>query len=135
MSEKIKIFRTIHLAICAGVILVYLFVGNIALNALKIPAFDGASALYFIVPVVAFGLGNFLFQSQLKQIDPKQKLEDSLGMYQTASLIRWAIIEGAAFFILFSNPDFVILGILLIAYLIYLRPTEASIKRDLQYLD
>lgn len=135
MSEKIKVFRTIHLAICAGIILAYLFVGNIALNALKIPAFNGASALYFIVPVVAFGFGNFLFQSQLKQIDPKQKLEDSLAMYQTASLIRWVIIEGAAFFILFSNPDFVILGILLIGYLIYLRPIEANIKRDLQHFD
>ncbi len=56
-------------------------------------------------------------------------------MYQTASLIRWVIIEGAAFFILFSNPDFVILGILLIGYLIYLRPTEANIKRYLQHFD
>jgi hypothetical protein len=58
------------------------------------------------------------------------KLEDKLPVYQTASIIRWAILEGVAFIILILKPDFLIFGILVIIYLIFLRPTEEKITND-----
>lgn len=133
MSEKLKTLRIIHFAICAGTILTYIIVGNISIDNLKnVPNIDSSSIAYAIIPFVAILIGNFLFKSQLKKIESNQKLEDNFAPYQTASLIRWAILEGMAFFILFSKPDFVIFGILLIVYLVSLMPTEERMKNDLK---
>ena len=132
MIEKIKILKTIHLAICAGTIFAYLFTGQLSLDKLKIPTIDSSSIIYIAIPIVAFVLSNFLFQSQLKQVDPKIELENKLPIYQTASIIRWAILEGAAFLILFLKPDFLLFGILILLYLVFLRPTQERIADDLK---
>ena len=106
-------------------------VGDISLETLQVPTVDSASIIYLAIPVLAFVLSSILFKAQLKQIDPKLKLEDKLPIYQTASIMRWAVLEGAAFIILFLKPDFILFGILLIIYLLFLRPTEEKINNDL----
>ncbi|KAF2338766.1 MFS transporter [Flavobacterium nitrogenifigens] len=131
MTEKIKTLQIIHLGICAGTIIAYFIVGDISLETLSVPAIDSNSILYLIIPILAFVLSSILFKAQLKQIDPKLKLEDKLPVYQTASIMRWAVLEGAAFLILFIKPEFILFGILLIVYLLYLRPTEERITNDL----
>jgi hypothetical protein len=131
MNEKIKTLQIIHLGICAGTIIAYFIVGDISLETLNIPVIDSNSILYLVIPVLAFVLSSILFKAQLKQIDPKLKLEDKLPVYQAASIMRWAVLEGAAFLILFMKPEFILFGILLIVYLLYLRPTEERITNDL----
>ena len=124
--------QIIHLAVCAGTILVYFFLGELSIEKLKnIPSIDSSSIAYVFIPILAFVLSAFLFKSQLKQIDPKLKTEDKLPVYQTASIMRWTVLEGAAFLILFLKPDFILFGILIIIYLIFLRPTEERINNDL----
>lgn len=131
MIEKIKALQIIHIGICAGTIIAYFIVGDISLETLQVPNIDSASIIYLAIPVLAFVLSSILFKAQLKQIDPKLKLEDKLPIYQTASIMRWAVLEGAAFIILFLKPDFILFGILLIIYLLFLRPTEEKINNDL----
>ncbi|OXB03891.1 MFS transporter [Flavobacterium plurextorum] len=132
MTEKIKTLQIIHLAVCAGTILAYFLLGELSIEKLKnIPVIDSSSIVYVFIPILAFVLSTFLFKSQLKQIDPKLKTEDKLPVYQTASIMRWAVLEGAAFLILFLKPDFILFGILIIIYLIFLRPTAEKINNDL----
>lgn len=131
MNEKIKTLQIIHFAVCAGTIMAYFFVGEISLEKLKIPAVSTLSITYTLIPILAYIISTFLFRSQIKQIDPKLKLEDKLPLYQAASIMRWAILEGAAFILLFLKPDYILFGILIIVYLIFLRPTEERIKNDL----
>ncbi|MES2812582.1 MAG: MFS transporter [Bacteroidota bacterium] len=131
MTEKIKTLQTIHLAICAGTILAYYFLGNVTTPILQIPKIDSDSIPFVCIPIAAYVLSNFLFKSQLKQIDSNIKLEEKLPIYQTASLIRWAILEGAAFVIIALNPTFILFGIFIILYLISLRPTESRISSEL----
>lgn len=135
MTQKIKTLQIIHLVICLGVSLAYVFAGDIFTKEFKLPNIDTSSVLYVVVPIIGIGLSNFLFKSQLKKIDSKKKLEENLPLYQSASIIRWAILEAAAFFVLFSNPDFTLFGVVLILYLIYIRPTEEGIKNDLQCME
>lgn len=131
MNEKIKNLQIIHFALCAGLIVAYFVIGEISVEKLKkIPTIDSSSIVYAIIPLLAFILSSLLFKSQLKQIDPKLKLEDKMPVYQTASIMRWAILEGAAFAVLILKPDFLIFGILIIIYLIFLRPTEERITSD-----
>jgi uncharacterized membrane protein YoaK (UPF0700 family) len=132
MTEKIKTLQIIHLAICAGIIVVYFMMGNLSMESITIKSVDSSEIVYVAIPLLAFVLSNFLFKSQLKQANPKLKLEDNLPIYQTASIIRWAILEGAAFLILFLCPKFQLFGILIIVYLAFLRPTEERINNDLQ---
>ena len=132
MTEKIKTLKLIHLAICAGMILAYIFAGQFTIEQLKGQEIDSDDLAYIVIPIAAFLLSNFMFKSQLKQVDSRAGTEEKLPIYQTASIIRWAILEGAAFLILFMKPDLLIFGILLILYLIYLRPTEEKIVSDLQ---
>ncbi|MTH16505.1 MFS transporter [Flavobacterium sp. LC2016-01] len=131
MSEKIKTLQIIHLAICAGTIIAYYIIGDLSIEKLRIPSIDTSSAVYILIPVLAFVLSSFLFKSQLKQINPKLKLEEKFPIYQTASILRWAVLEGAAFLILILKPDFILFGILILIYLIFLRPTAERIDNDL----
>ncbi len=135
MKEKIKALKFIHLAICGGTILFYIVLGNISRDTLIIPSMDSASNYFLAVPLIAFVLGNFLFKSQLKRADRNKSLEENLGIYQTASIIRLAILEGAAFIILLMAPEYLLFGIFIIIYMIYLIPSETRMKTDLQYLD
>ena len=131
MKEKIKTLQTIHLAICAGTIMAYYFLGNVTTSILQIPKIDSDSIPFICIPIAAFLLSNFLFKLQLKPIEPNIKLEEKLPIYQTASLIRWAILEGAAIIIIVLKPTFILFGIFIILYLISLRPTEGRINSEL----
>ncbi|WP_125722448.1 MFS transporter [Flavobacterium ustbae] len=131
MTEKIKTLQIIHLAICAGTIIAYYIVGDLSLETLNIPTINSTSIIYLAIPVLAFVLSSILFKAQLKQIDPKLKLEDKLPVYQAASIMRWAVLEGATFLILFVTPEFILFGIFILVYLVFLRPTEERIINDL----
>lgn len=132
MTEKLKSLKLIHLGICMAIIMVYIFVGQFTLEQLKGQEIDSEDLVYLIVPIAAFFLSNFMFKSQLKQVDSKASLEENFPAYQTASIIRLAILEGAAFFILLMKPDLLIFGILIILYLAFLRPTEEKMRSDIQ---
>lgn len=133
MTEKLKTIKTIHLAICAGVIIAYFMIGDLSsLENLKMPIMDKASVIYLLIPVSSIFLSNLLYKSQVNNIDSKLKLEEKIPFYQTASIIRLAILEGAAFLILFLKPDFLIFGILIIVYIIFLRPTETQFRKDFE---
>jgi hypothetical protein len=130
MNEKIKVLQIIHLGICAGTIVAYLFVGDFSVEILNVPSIDSSDLIYFAIPILALFLSNFLFKSQLKQVNPKLKPEDNLAIYQTASIIRWSVLEAAALLILFLKPELLVLGILMIIYLVSLRPTEDKIVSE-----
>lgn len=130
MEQKIKGLQTIHMAICAALVIAYIIVGKPTAEILDV-SIDSSSAIYLVIPLVAIVVGHILFKSQLKQADRNKSLEENIPIYQTASVIRWALLEGAAFLILFLQPSLIIVGIALIAYLIYLRPTKAKIETDL----
>lgn len=132
MNQKIKVIQTIHLALCAGMIIAYVVVGDITLDKLMIKNIETADIAFLAVPILAIFLGNILFKMQLRQSDPKVKPEDKMPVYQTASLIRWAILEGTAFFILFTKPGLLLLGLILILYMVFLRPTEDRVNADFQ---
>ncbi len=129
--EKLKTIKIIHFAICIGVIIAYFIVGNItSLESLKIPSIDSSSMVYVLIVVSSVFLSNFLYKSQVNNVDKKLKLEEKIPFYQTATIIRLAILEGVAFVILFLKPDFLLLGFLIILYMIYLRPTESQFRSD-----
>lgn len=132
MEEKLKTIKIIHFAICAGLILAYYFLNELnSIDELFMPQINSSDYFYLLIPIIAYLLSNFLFKSKLKNIDPKLNIEEKYPFYQTALLIRWAVLEGAAFLILFVKRDFMVFGILIVLYLVFIRPTETRMKMDL----
>ncbi|WP_159023627.1 MFS transporter [Formosa sp. L2A11] len=132
MEEKIKVLKVIHLALSVGLILVYAIIGDLnALTHFSFKSVNTSNIIFLFVPVIAILLGHFLFYSQIKKIDSRLKLEEKFPAYQTALILRWAVLEGAAFVILFLSPGFMIFGVFIILYFLFLRPTEDRIKLDL----
>ncbi|MBD0824245.1 MFS transporter [Aestuariibaculum marinum] len=134
MNEKLKTIKIIHFGICAGVIVAYYVLGNWSSTKIfELPEINQNSILYLLVPIGAYLLSNFLFKSQLKSAELKPKLEDNMAIYQTAAIVRWAILEGAAFIILILKEDFILFGILIVFYLILLHPTKERIIKELNH--
>ena len=133
MTEKFKIIKMTHLGICAGIIIFYFIFSDLyTLGNLKILTINSSSIIYIFIPISAFFLSNFLYKSQIKNIDSKLKLEEKIPSYLTATIIRLAILEVSAILILLLKPDFLIFGILTILYIIYLRPNENQFRRDFE---
>ena len=133
MKQKIKTLKFIHLALVAGITLAYFILGDFE-NIFKM-VIDNSSLLYAFIPAIAYVFSNFLFKNMLKNVKSEANNEEKLAIYQTASIVRWAVIEGACFIILFLKPDFLLLGVILLIYMILLAPKEHQISRTLDIKD
>jgi len=133
MKENIKTLQIIHLAITLGIVMAYIFIGNLDKYVLnfKMEYLKSEEIFYLLIPVLAIVVCNVLYKSMLSKITSSQSYESKFVIFRTASIIRWAILEGGAFAILFIKPKFTLFGLLLIVYLIFIRPTETSVKNDL----
>jgi len=132
MKEKLKTLQIIHLAITMGVVFAYFFIlSKNAITDFKIPTIDSNSIIYVLIPVLAIVLSNFMFKNMISKIDSNLSLEIKMGTYQSSSIVRWAILEGAALVLLFLKPEFFIFGIVIIVYLLTIRPTEDKVNNDL----
>lgn len=133
MKQKVKTLKFIHLALVAGVTLAYFILGDFE-NIFSM-VIDDASLLYAFIPAIAYVFSNFMFKNMLKNVQKSTTNEEKFAVYQTASMVRWAIIEGACFIILFLKPDFLLLGVILLIYMILLAPKEHQIVRTLDIKD
>ena len=125
MLQKIKTLKIIHLAMVAGVTLAYFIIGDFE-NILNLEI-DEASLVYSFIPAVAYVLSNFVFKNTLNKIKEGDSDNEKFAIYQTASIIKWAILEGACFLILVLKPDFLLFGVILLFYMILLAPKEDKI--------
>ncbi|MCP4055038.1 MAG: MFS transporter [Mesoflavibacter sp.] len=136
MEQQLKVFKIIHLGLISGLILAYYFLGDLGnLKELAFPTINSENYIYLFIPIAAFIISNLLFKHFVSKIDDNLSVQQKLVSYQSASIIRWAILEGAAFMILLIYPEFILFGLLLIVYLALLIPTETRIKKDLNLFD
>lgn len=129
MNQKIKTLKIIHLALIAGITLAFTFLGNF--KTMFDMVIDDSSLFYAFIPAIAYVSSNFIFKNMLRNIQKDASNEEKLAIYQSASIARWAIIEGACFLILILKPDFLLLGVILLIYLILLAPKKAQIFQTL----
>ena len=129
MIKQLKVAKLIHLALLMGLLLAYFLLGN--LDNVTPSTIDMASMVYVLIPLGAIAASFILFKSLVSKIDPKLPLEEKIVPYQSALIVRWAILEGAAFVILFLKPDFILFGFLIIIYFMTLRPTKEKLESDL----
>ena len=131
MEEKFKTLKIIHLALVAGLTIAYFILGDLlTLHFFDFDEFESSDFLFLLIPLGVFILGNYLYKSTMRNVDSALNDEAKVGNYQTACILRWSVIEGAAFFILISKPELILLGLLLIIYMFLLNPTQHKMITD-----
>ncbi|NKI25060.1 hypothetical protein HCG49_00625 [Arenibacter sp. 6A1] len=129
----------LHAVLTTGVfiVLVAVYAGS---DALVIGFQDTEDIYRIIIPLVAmigyFG-GNLIFKKQLDAIDPKASLKSILSRYFSASIVKYAFIEGAAIisiiaFSRINNVFYLVISVLLLLYLWSQRPTKKKVMSDLK---
>lgn len=92
-----------------------------------------------IVPLGAIGsifFGDLVFRKMTRNLPNNIDLRTKLARFQTASIIKYALLEGAALlgivvFIHTQNLIYLIMGVLVAFYLAILRPTKQKIENAL----
>ena len=98
-----------------------------------------ADIFIYMVPLVAaagYFLSKSLYQKQIQKIDGNNGLSNKLNRYQTASIIKFALLEVPAILALVAyyyngNAIHLVIALCLIAYLISQRPTQKRFQNDM----
>jgi len=134
----IKMFQTIHLGLLAGQAL-FAVVTYTQFGASKFDIKNTADPLLYVVPLFAitsFIASVILFKLLVSKAAGKETLTEKVMAYQTALLVRFAILESASLFglvVFFSthNLFFLLVSIILMVYFLTLRPTKDKMDYDL----
>lgn len=132
-----KVLSIIHLGLLMGQVLFALAVYYITPQ--KGFVLSGNEPFVFVGLALAIGGfigGNLIFKQTLAKIAPDATLSRKVSAYQTAFIIRAALMEGASLFsvvayMLGGNLFFLALTAVIVLYFITLRPTKEKIAADL----
>ncbi len=125
IKEKYTVIRTIYFALLSGITLAFFFSQDVSLETIGKISKD--QYIYLLIPIVAIIISQLFFEYNVKRL--KTKNENKFAEYQTAYLIRWAILEAAAFISIFYLQAPQINVIIIIAYFILIYPTFDKFKQ------
>jgi len=136
----LKTISIIHLGLFAGPLIFGIFTFS-TIKETKIDYSDTNDIFLFLVPLFAISgilVGNILFKEQIDKLINKDSLMEKLSGFQTASIIKYALLEGPALIgiVAFNNNGnllYLIISGILILYLIILRPTNDIIETSLNF--
>ena len=135
----LKSLKIVHLALLSGQ-LMFVFV---TISISKNPSFNMKSAndpFFIVAPLLAascFLIGNVLFKKMVGNLQNKPTLFDKLTGYQSAFIVKCALLEGSSLFaivvfMLTNNWFFLLISACIIVYFITLRPGTEKVADDLQ---
>lgn len=134
-----KTLSIIHLGLLAGPFIL----GVVAYLQTENPFLDYTNTedvFIYVVPIFALSgifVGNLLFKQMMTSAMKTDGLRTKLARFQTASLIKYALIEGPALlgavaFLNTGNLTYLYIAGVLILFLYLLRPTKEKIELGLQ---
>ncbi len=137
MKQSFKAMQVIHFALCMGVILfasvtLFLKVFELEPNITK-----AMQPFLLIAALVALGgatLSRVLPNTLLSKLNKEDEAGKKFATFQTASILKWALLEGPAlinivFFLLQGHLFFLLVGAFLLILLFSNRPTVESASR------
>lgn len=136
----LKMLSLLHLGIAATPIVLGIFFYVQSRNA-KLSLDDEGDMFMAIVPLIAISsifVGDLLIKKWIGNLPEKMALRDKLAKFQSAAIIKYALMEGAALFalVIFSNTQnltYFLIGVFMIFYLILQRPTKDKVERMLNF--
>lgn len=112
---------------------IYFLIGLYIIRSGNFEGFGGSNTIFmFITPVVVLSsivASKFIYTKQVTEYDKSLPLENKMGSYRTANIIKLALLEGANIFsisimIITASYFFAALFILIIIIFFFNRPTK-----------
>lgn len=137
-ASYVKILSFLHLGILATPLILAIFL-YFQIQDTHLSFSDSDDMFLAIVPIIAVGgvfLSDFLFRKIVKSIPSSMGLKEKLARFQTACIISYALLEGAALFsiVIFYNTQnfaYLLIGLFLLFYLYLKRPTKDKVEHQL----
>jgi len=134
----LRTFTLIHISLVAGVIIPGLMMFLQIQNQIFSLSYSG-DVMFFVVPFMGIAgilVGNYLYGNNIKRLASKTTLMEKLNGFQSASIIKYALIEGPALlgivaFMNEGNQYFLLISLFLALWLIAQKPTRDKVERDL----
>ncbi len=137
-NSFLKTITIIHLALLMGQLIFAVLAFTInGSTAIVIDTNDTYLFVEIIMVIGCFIASTILFKRQLVEAIQQGDVSSKLTRYQTALIIRCALLEGASLFgivnyMISGNLLYLIISGLIILYFLSFRPTKEKIKEDLQ---
>lgn len=128
----LKTINSIFFALLMGQIAVYYFIKGLSFQEITAFNFNEINSLHAGITIGAMFISYFLFRINLKKINTDEGLRSKLTKYQTAMLIKLAILEFAFFFLLFFAEAQALYLIILLVFFFLQRPSNNKISSDLK---
>ena len=133
----IKTLSIIHYALLAGPLISGII---FYMNTQSVINGSPDDIFIYILPVIGLAgifASKTLYSMLLSPLKQKDNLQEKLAGLQTASLVRYALVEGPALFNIIwfgqtGNLLYLTIGGVLVIYLFILRPTKSKIESDLE---
>ncbi len=137
-NKFVQTLTIIYMALLSG-LLFFVAIIFFQFDGGMTPTFDTSDTLLLVYPIIAIGaiLGSqTIFKKLLTAAESKPGLKAKLASYQTASIIKFAIIEGPAFFgiilsMITGNTAFIAIAGVLIIYLLLQKPSRSKVESEL----
>lgn len=135
---SIKVLKIIHAALVLGLLVfgaAAYFSGEGFVTQFSV---EGDYYIYLVpsIAVLAYFGSKLLFKQELSKIDNSEAVKQKFAKYQAASILKFALIEGAALLALFQFMStryslYFTIAICLIVYLAFQNPTKNKLIQDL----
>jgi hypothetical protein len=135
-ASKLKIMQVIHTAFCTaitGFAIVALIMRKERIHFdVSFSGNDPYFPLFPILAVISVAVGFFMFNKQIRSLDPMLTGEDKIAAYQTAFIVRCAFIEAPALlnvvaFLIYGNLIYLIVTAVVLIVFILTRPTKQHV--------
>lgn len=138
-KEALKTLRILHFALLSGKIFFSLVVLFLFYNGMEPTGVELSRTFTFIIPVFVvsgYVASHLLFRNRVGVARTAKDLTEKLTHYRAALIVRWALLEGPAFFaivVYMLTSELIFLGwaAIIILYFITLWPTVAKTVTDL----
>ncbi len=132
--KYLRILSIFHLAMMAAPLLMGIFFYSTTTISTNTTLDD--DIFIYIFPIIGLAgifASNFMFKIVTKDVDQKETLGEKLAIFQQASLIKYALLEGPAilnlvWFSITGNLLFLTVAGVLILFLFMQRPTKSKVE-------
>ena len=138
-GEYLKALKVIHIGLTAGVVLFLIIAVVLQLTGFEPELKELEMILLGVTAVAAFSgifAGNMIFRKRLEQLIELKNLNEKLTGYQSALIVKYALIEGPAFFtvvayLLTTNVLFPVIAVFLVVVMVLSAPRKDKLITDL----
>lgn len=136
---SLKILSLIHASLVFGLLVLSIFSYFYGVGFVSNFNIKGDVFIYIIPLLAMFGYfgSKYIFRKQLLTINTSDALALKMAKYQSASIIKYALIEGPAVlaFVIFMRDGYTLyftIAVCLLLYLAFDRPTKTKLFQDVQ---